>query len=96
MLRSLGRSKTLSGKGLRRNADNLNLGGIAAPLAVELCMENSCGGVEGGVSSSSEDEVEEVSKMGVGERDSAREGTFDLGRGRVGVAVCRGEKVPCG
>jgi len=93
VIRSLGIEKTLSpNEGLRRDINILILGGIAVLLAIVLRTEDTCGGVEGGVSISSEDEAEEVSKTREGERGTGREGTFD--HGGVDGGVCCDEKVP--
>jgi len=92
MIRSFGFGKTpVPSEGLRRDINILILGGIAVLSAIVLRIEDTRGGVEGGVSSSSEDEDEEASKT--------REGERDTGRGvpvRIGSGVCCDEKMPCG
>jgi len=95
MILSLGFGKTPSpGGGPRRDISISILGGIAVLSTIVLRREDTCGGVEGGVSSSSEDEDEEVSKIREGERGTEREGLF--GPGSVAGAICCDEKVPCG
>jgi len=92
MIRSLGFEKTPSpSEGLRRDINILVLGGIAVLSAIVLRIEDTCGGVEGGVSSSSEDEDEEASKTRDGERGTGREIP-----GRVESGACCDEKIPCG
>ena len=94
-IRSLGFGKTPSpSEGPRRDINILILGGMAVLSAIVLRREDTCGGVEGGVSSSSEDEDEELSKMREGERGTGREGLF--GPDSTEGAICCDEKVPCG
>jgi len=91
-----GKALSLS-DGLRDNFNLLDVRGTAAFSGI-LQTESACndGGVEGGVSSSSDDEAdsipEDVSETREGVRDTVCEGTSHPGS----VGDCRDEEVTCG